>query len=119
VRRRGRRLSAFLLRLTGIFSAFSERILPVTREIADLWGDPLGQSEKNIDDAGLAATARVHSLVLVTRNTGMLQVEVPRHSIRSRRPPGSSGPGGPKWLCLDLRVDAASRGALGRIHGCG
>jgi len=55
-------------RVAEIFAAFGERILPVTREIADLWGDLLGQSEKNIDDAGLAATARVHALVLVTRN---------------------------------------------------
>jgi predicted nucleic acid-binding protein len=55
-------------RVTEVFAAFSERILPVTREIANLWGELLGHSEKNIDDAGLAATARVHSLVLVTRN---------------------------------------------------
>jgi predicted nucleic acid-binding protein len=55
-------------RVTEVFAAFSERILPVTREIADLWGELLGQSEKNIDDTGLAATARVYSLVLVTRN---------------------------------------------------
>ena len=55
-------------RVTEVFAAFSERILPVTREIADLWGELLGQSEKNIDDTGLAPTARVHSLVLVTRN---------------------------------------------------
>jgi predicted nucleic acid-binding protein len=59
---------AIEVRVTEIFAAFSERILPVTREIADLWGELLGQSEKNIDDTGLAATARVHSLVLVTRN---------------------------------------------------
>jgi predicted nucleic acid-binding protein len=56
-------------RVTEIFAAFGERILPVTREIADLWGELLGQNEKNIDDTGLAATARVRSLVLVTRNT--------------------------------------------------
>jgi predicted nucleic acid-binding protein len=60
--------NAIEYRVTEVFAAFSERILPVTREIADLWGELLGQSEKNIDDTGLAATARVHSLVLVTRN---------------------------------------------------
>jgi predicted nucleic acid-binding protein len=48
---------------------FGDRILPITREIADLWGELLGLSEKNIDDTGLAATARIHGLVLVTRNT--------------------------------------------------
>jgi toxin FitB len=56
-------------RVTEIFAAFSGRILPVTREIADLWGELLGRSDKNIDDTGLAATARIHGLVLVTRNT--------------------------------------------------
>lgn len=55
-------------RVTEILDAFGERILPVTREIADVWGELLGQSEKNIDDTGLAATARIHGLVLVTRN---------------------------------------------------
>jgi predicted nucleic acid-binding protein len=55
-------------RVTEILDAFGERILPVTREIADVWGELLGQSEKNIDDTGLAATARGHGLVLVTRN---------------------------------------------------
>jgi predicted nucleic acid-binding protein len=56
------------LRMTDIFDAFAERILPVTREVADLWGTLLGESEKHVDDTGLAATARIHGLVLVTRN---------------------------------------------------
>jgi toxin FitB len=55
-------------RVEDIFSAFGERILPITREVADLWGELLGQSDKHVDDTGLAATARVHGLVLVTRN---------------------------------------------------
>jgi len=55
-------------RVADILAAFGARVLPVTSEIADLWGELLGQSEKNIDDAGLAATARIHGLVLVTRN---------------------------------------------------
>jgi predicted nucleic acid-binding protein len=56
-------------RVTEILAAFGERILPITSEIADLWGELLGRSEKNVDDTGLAATARRHGLVLVTRNT--------------------------------------------------
>ncbi|RXH15603.1 type II toxin-antitoxin system VapC family toxin [Bradyrhizobium guangzhouense] len=48
--------------------AFGDRVLPVTREIADLWGELLAQREKHIDDTGLVATARVHGLVLATRN---------------------------------------------------
>jgi len=55
-------------RIAEAFAAFGERVLPVTREIADLWGALLGASEKHVDDTGLAATARVHGLVLVTRN---------------------------------------------------
>ena len=55
-------------RVMANLSLFGDRILPVTREIADLWGELLGRSEKNLDDTGLAATARVHGLVLVTRN---------------------------------------------------
>jgi predicted nucleic acid-binding protein len=55
-------------RVRGAFDAFGDRILPVTREIADLWGDLLGRSDKHTDDTGLVATARVHGLTLVTRN---------------------------------------------------
>ena len=55
-------------RVTENLIAFGERVLPVTREVANLWGELLGRSEKNVDDTGLAATARVHGLVLVTRN---------------------------------------------------
>jgi toxin FitB len=55
-------------RIREAFDAFGERVLPVTHEIAELWGDLLGQSDKHIDDTGLVATARVHGLTLVTRN---------------------------------------------------
>jgi len=34
-----------------------------------VWGEALAESDKHVDDAGFAATARVHDLVLVTRNT--------------------------------------------------
>jgi toxin FitB len=55
-------------RVRRIFDVFGERILPVTREIAELWGELLAQSDKHVDDTGLVATARVHGLTLVTRN---------------------------------------------------
>ncbi len=47
----------------------ADRILPVTAEIADRWGrlgvpDPLP-----VVDSLLAATALVHGLTLITRNT--------------------------------------------------
>lgn len=54
--------------VTVIFDAFEERILPIDRAVAAAWGEMLGESEKHVDDAGIAATARVHGLVVVTRN---------------------------------------------------
>lgn len=54
--------------VTAIFDAFEGRILPIDRAVAAAWGETLGESEKHVDDAGLAATARVHGLVVVTRN---------------------------------------------------
>ncbi len=55
--------------LTALKQQFAERILPITAEIAEEWGrlnvpDPLPTI-----DGYLAATAKVRSLTLVTRNT--------------------------------------------------
>ncbi|MGN7126774.1 type II toxin-antitoxin system VapC family toxin [Methylorubrum thiocyanatum] len=57
-------------RVAMAFDAFEGRILPIDRDVATLWGTLLADSEKHIDDTSLAATARVHGLVLVTRNIG-------------------------------------------------
>lgn len=54
--------------VTTIFNAFEERILPIDRAVASVWGEALGESEKHVDDAGLAATARVYDLIVITRN---------------------------------------------------
>lgn len=43
-------------------------LLPIDRAVAAAWGEALGESEKHVDDVGLAATARVHGLIVVTRN---------------------------------------------------
>lgn len=51
-----------------IFNAYSGRILPVDDAVARCWGTALGQSDKHIDDTGLAATAKVNNLTMVTRN---------------------------------------------------
>jgi predicted nucleic acid-binding protein len=56
------------IRVREVFDAFGDRILPVTRQIADLWGELLAESDKHVDDTGLVATARVHGLTVVTRN---------------------------------------------------
>ncbi len=60
----------------------SDRILPITREIADRWGhlgvpDPLP-----VVDALLAATALEHNLILVTRN----ESDVKRTHVRLINP---------------------------------
>ncbi|MBM7327998.1 type II toxin-antitoxin system VapC family toxin [Agrobacterium sp. S2] len=51
-----------------IFASFAGRILPVNETVARRWGEALGQSGKHIDDTGLAATAAVNKLIVVTRN---------------------------------------------------
>jgi predicted nucleic acid-binding protein len=55
-------------KVRAIFDAFEGRILPIDRPVAEEWGEALGAKEKHIDDAGLAATAIVHGLTVVTRN---------------------------------------------------
>ncbi|MBI1404391.1 MAG: PIN domain-containing protein [Porphyrobacter sp.] len=60
--------AALAATVAAIFDAFDGRILPIDRAVASIWGEALGESEKHIDDAGLAATARVHGLIVVTRN---------------------------------------------------
>ena len=60
--------AAIEARVQASFDAFGDRILPIDRDTSELWGALLGASEKHIDDTGLAATAHVHHLVLVTRN---------------------------------------------------
>jgi len=54
--------------VSAIFDAFEGRILSIDRPVAAAWGEALGESDKHVDDAGLAATARTYGLVVVTRN---------------------------------------------------
>lgn len=65
---------------TDLLNWFRDRILPVTRSIADRWGVLDGECQLkgtplNTADGMIAATALEHDLVLVTRNvrhfTGM------------------------------------------------
>jgi predicted nucleic acid-binding protein len=56
-------------RISAVLEDFADRILPIDRAVAATWGELLAASEKHFDDTGLAATARVHGLILVTRNT--------------------------------------------------
>lgn len=54
--------------LASIEAAFSERILPVDRMVADEWGRMGARRPIPTIDGLLAATAKVHGMTLVTRN---------------------------------------------------
>ena len=59
---------ARLAGLTALEEAYAGRIVPVDRDIATEWARLLGEHDRNRDDTGLAATARVRGLVMATRN---------------------------------------------------
>jgi len=48
---------------------FLERIVPIDQDIAEAWGRMLAVDDRAPVDALLAATALVHGMALVTRNT--------------------------------------------------
>ena len=55
--------------LEQVRRAFPGRLLEVTEEVAEEWGRLDAQTPRPAIDGLLAATARVHGLTLVTRNT--------------------------------------------------
>ena len=55
--------------LAGITDGFADRILPVDRAVAEQWGSLNVPDPAPTVDGLLAATALVHGLTLVTRNT--------------------------------------------------
>ena len=55
--------------LLGLLSVFAGRILPITEAIAEEWGRLNAIRTVATIDGLLAATAKVHGLTLVTRNT--------------------------------------------------
>jgi predicted nucleic acid-binding protein len=55
--------------LVGLVSAYRDRVLPVTTEIAEEWGRlNVPPKPPPVIDGLMAATAKVHRLTLVTRN---------------------------------------------------
>jgi predicted nucleic acid-binding protein len=54
--------------LRDVDAAFGERILPVDRAITDEWGRMSALRPVPVVDGLLAATAKVHGMILVTRN---------------------------------------------------
>ena len=55
--------------LVAVDKAFSERILPVDRAVANEWGRLNASRPLPVIDGLLAATAKTHRMTLVTRNT--------------------------------------------------
>ncbi len=69
VRKRDPRQAAALEKwLAEVIEAFGPRILPIDRDVADIWGRLNAAGTLPVIDALLAATAQVHGLTLVTRN---------------------------------------------------
>lgn len=63
--------AATLLRwLDELRFVYSGRILPIDDAVATGWGRLMAQRTRPMADALIAATARVHNKVVVTRNTG-------------------------------------------------
>ena len=55
--------------LVAVDKAFGERILPVDRAVANEWGRLNASRPLPVIDGLLAATAKIHRMTLVTRNT--------------------------------------------------
>ena len=69
IRRRDPKAAQSLDRwLRGLAAGFEDRILPVDRRVAEEWGRMNVPDPLPVLDALMAATARVHDLVLATRN---------------------------------------------------
>ena len=54
--------------LIAVDKAFGERILPVDRAVANVWGRLSANRPLPVIDGLLAATAKIHRMTLVTRN---------------------------------------------------
>ena len=55
--------------IAEVETEYSERLLPVDRPTAEAWGRLMAMRPRQAVDALIAATAIVHDLTLVTRNT--------------------------------------------------
>jgi toxin FitB len=55
--------------LGDLYTTFADRILPIDAPVADEWGRLNAVTPRNTIDSLIAATARVHDLTVVTRNT--------------------------------------------------
>lgn len=59
--------------VASVEASFGDRIVPVDREVADVWGRLMAQRSRPVVDTLIAATAIVHGMTLVTRNVRDVQ----------------------------------------------
>jgi hypothetical protein len=57
----------------GVELSFADRVLGINAATARVWGELSAQRSRPVIDTLLAATAMVHELTFVTRNTGDVQ----------------------------------------------
>jgi predicted nucleic acid-binding protein len=71
IRSRGdqRQASALESWLQDVAAGFADRVLPVTLPVAAMWGRQQQDQLLPVIDGLIAATAKVHGLTVVTRNT--------------------------------------------------
>lgn len=62
-------VDAQIAALDAMAKEFADRTIAIDGRIAEQWSELLGAKRNNMLDMALAATARVHDLVVVTRNT--------------------------------------------------
>jgi predicted nucleic acid-binding protein len=67
--RDARQAELIALWLDELARRFSPRILPVDTRVAEEWGRLSAKADRGAVDCLIAATARVHELTVVTRNT--------------------------------------------------
>lgn len=88
VRKRDPRQAAALEKwLAEVIEAFGRRILPIDRDVANIWGRLNAIGSFPVVDLLLAATAHVHGLTLVTRNVN----DIARSSVWCLNPFEFSG----------------------------
>jgi predicted nucleic acid-binding protein len=68
MKREPERARRILVGIEALEKSFSDRIIPIDGRVVAEWTRLLGSKNKDRWDVALAATARVHGLVVVTRN---------------------------------------------------
>jgi toxin FitB len=68
--------------LRGILRDFQSSILPVTQEVAELWGSLSAGQTMSEPDGLIAATALFHNLTLVSRN----EIDFQRTGVKTLNP---------------------------------